>query len=286
MNEILRNGALVVLLGIAAPAAGQIYGYTDERGVLVLSNIPSDGRMTLIADTGFDSESRPFRYNGEYDDIILAAAQRAGVDSALLMALIAVESGFNRFAVSRKGAMGLMQLMPGTARELGVTNPYDPAQNINAGTRYLSDLLGEFGNLQLALAAYNAGPEVVRRLRRVPSYPETVGHVRKVMSLYGNASRISIAKGGKIFTVGPNGQPRVSSQSSIEQGIRKLRSLPPRGATTAAAPPGNPRAVAGLELPAAPPAPEKATYYRYRDPSGVIYITPDKPASGEFEVLP
>lgn len=264
--------AVIALLAGAGPAEGQIYGYTDEKGVLRLSNVPSDPRMRLVANTGLDHVGRSWRYNGEYDSMILRAAQQAGIDSALVMAVISVESGFNRFAVSPKGAMGLMQLMPATARRYGVGNIYDPQQNISAGSRHLRDLLDEFGDLRLALAAYNAGTEAVRRLGRIPPYRETIGYVQKVSAIYRGASRIAITKGGKTYTIGPGGQARITAAAPPPRDTVELPRLE-KNAPTAA--------------PEAAPAPSEpeTLYYRYQDASGVIYITREKPATGEYEVL-
>jgi len=269
----------VALATGAGPVEAQVYGYVDEKGVLRLSNVPSDPRMRLVANTGLDHSGRSWRYNGEYDAMILRASQQAGIDSALVMAVISVESGFNRFAVSPKGAMGLMQLMPGTARRYGVSAVYDPQQNISAGSRHLRDLLDEFGDLRLALAAYNAGGEVVRRLGRIPPYRETINYVQKVNAIYRGASRIAIAKGGKIYTIGPGGQARVAPVTASNGLIRTSVELPHREKAAPAEAPSAPE-----PSPAAPSEAE-ILYYRYRDPSGVIYITREKPATGEYEVL-
>jgi soluble lytic murein transglycosylase-like protein len=118
------------------------------------------------------------------DRYITANAQAAGIDPALVEAIIANESGFDPKATSRSGARGLMQLMPETAASLGVLDPYDPAQNVRGGTRYLRSLLDRFGDLELAVAAYNAGAGAVERYGGVPPYPETQNYVRHVLSRY------------------------------------------------------------------------------------------------------
>lgn len=128
---------------------------------------------------------------GPYDSLVQAAAQRNGIDPALLHGLIQQESGFDPSASSGAGAQGLCQLMPGTAASLGVSNPLDPAQSIEGGARYLKAQLDAFGgDPQLALAAYNAGPGAVRRYGGVPPYAETQAYVQQVIK-YADAYRSS-----------------------------------------------------------------------------------------------
>lgn len=119
------------------------------------------------------------------EKLVEALAHRYGLDSALVRAVITAESAFNPRAVSPKGAMGLMQLMPSTAKELGVKDPFDPEENVEAGIRYLKALMENFhGDLSLALSAYNAGPEAVRRWGGTPPYEETRRYVSTVLRLY------------------------------------------------------------------------------------------------------
>jgi soluble lytic murein transglycosylase-like protein len=132
-----------------------------------------------------EQEQQASAPEGSLDKIIRDAASAHGLHPALLHSVIQAESGGNPDAVSRKGARGLMQLMPGTARYLSVNNVFDPAENVQAGTRYLRDLLARYGNrLDLALAAYNAGPEKVDAYRSVPPYRETVDYVTRVINDY------------------------------------------------------------------------------------------------------
>ena len=171
---------LVVLLGvIAKPAPADIYRYVDEDGVIHFSNVPTHYRFRLyISETKLDYRA----YFDRYDRIITRAARKHGVDNTLIKAVIRAESDFDKNAISRKGAQGLMQLMPETAKDLAVKNSLDPHENINAGVRYLKRQLKNFqNNVPLALAAYNAGENTVRRYGRIPPYEETRTFVDRVL---------------------------------------------------------------------------------------------------------
>ena len=120
---------------------------------------------------------------GAFEDVIRKAARREGVDEQLVKAVVAAESGFNPQAVSSAGAKGLMQLMDGTARSLGVKDPFDPASNVVGGTTFLRAMLDRFGSVPLALAAYNAGPGAVEKYGGIPPYQETRNYVDRVLAL-------------------------------------------------------------------------------------------------------
>jgi hypothetical protein len=187
-----RTGLIVGALAMAGGlplAEAQIY--TRSRGsVLEATNIPGGkdfkltyvGKGALIHSRGFVRRSN----NHEFDSYIVEAAAQHNVDTELIRAVIQVESEFDHRAVSSKGARGLMQLMPDTARRLGVTNAFDPRQNILGGTRYLRALLDLFqGDTALATAAYNAGENAVLRYGGVPPFKETRGYVAKIQALLG-----------------------------------------------------------------------------------------------------
>ena len=209
----MRNSALCCIFVLSSlivcigQAQGEMYKYTDERGVVHYTNVPADKRYKRM-DDGFVAgkprltirslpgvysiDRRQLRFGSrlsrsQFDYHIEHAARINQVDPMLVRAVIKTESNFDRYAVSSKGAQGLMQLMPSTARYLNVNDPFDPWQNIYGGTRYLRELLDNFnGDLRLSLAAYNAGPTRVRQLGTVPRIPETISYVGKVMRQYQN----------------------------------------------------------------------------------------------------
>lgn len=127
-------------------------------------------------------QTRADATSSDYDGIIESTSRKYGLDPALVKAVIRAESGYRPDAISGAGAQGLMQLMPGTARGLGVSDPFDPAQNIDGGVRYLKSQIDRFGDVKLALAAYNAGPGAVAKFGGIPPYRETQNYVNKVLS--------------------------------------------------------------------------------------------------------
>jgi soluble lytic murein transglycosylase-like protein len=190
--NLLLIGAVVAAPGLAR---ADVYSFTDANGVSHFSNVPSDSRYQLLISTSSEAAAGTavkehsidwLARSAQYDGVIKGAAKDATIQAQLVRAVIVVESGFNPRAVSKRGAIGLMQLQPATAKRYGVKNIYDPGENVRAGAHYLSDLLARFdSNLELALAAYNAGEEAVERYgRHVPPYRETLAYVPSVMKVY------------------------------------------------------------------------------------------------------
>jgi soluble lytic murein transglycosylase-like protein len=184
--------AAVLTFALARAADAQIFVYKDAYGRTYFSDTPQHegfSRYRPKSDyelrTGVREPRIASRVTRAYDPAIKRASKQHGVSAALVKAVIAAESGFDPYAVSRKGAQGLMQLMPDTARDLGVDDALDPWQNIDGGTRYLGKMIERFpGELALAVAAYNAGPEAVTRHQGVPPFDETRTYVTRVLRYY------------------------------------------------------------------------------------------------------
>ena len=256
--------AVAVALAFASvpDADAQIYTRKNEHGVIEATNIPAErgyqltypGKGTLIHSAAW--RLRP-NYNGEYDHHIAAASSTHGVSMQLVRAVIQVESDFDSLARSSKGAQGLMQLMPDTARQLGVSNAFDPRQNIFAGVRYLRILLDMFsGDVSLATAAYNAGASNVQRYSGVPPFKETRNYVAKIQSLLsGLGAPMVTAASATMISYAPGDNPF---------GVK----APAVAATAAAKRPGK-------LTPARP-----KTYYRWKDASGVTHVAQEPPAEG------
>jgi soluble lytic murein transglycosylase len=182
---IVNVSLMVVFFG--GHGYADIYRFRDANGVWHYTNIPSDRRYQLFIKT---KGMKAKQYLERYDDIIHKAAKRFGVETNLIKAIIKAESSFNPNAVSCSGAQGLMQLMPVTAEEMEVIDPFDPEENIFGGTKYLSLLLKRFGHdKRLAVAAYNGGPTTVAQHNSVPPIPQTRRFVEKVMKYYEELSR-------------------------------------------------------------------------------------------------
>ncbi len=220
LSRLFLTGLLLLVIALPVSAGAAMYAYVDARGICHYTNVPGDGRYKLsdrpprrigspedqlirtitrrstsglapanLASAGYLRRSvygTAFRTAPQsLNRYIQLAAMHHQVDPLLIKAVIKAESNFDPNALSPKGAQGLMQLMPGTARDLEVTDPFDPAQNIYGGTKYLRSLLDSFnGNVELSLAAYNAGPGNVAPYGTVPDIPETRNYVAKVLETY------------------------------------------------------------------------------------------------------
>ncbi len=193
---------LLIFLFTASPGA-EMYKYVNRDGAICYTNVPTYGQSTPVTlpplnqanfNKYFPTYHYQYRPSGtlppmanmqQYEAHINLTSKYYGLDSNLVKAVIRAESGCNPQAVSPKGACGLMQLMPGTSRDMGVTNPFDPWQNIEGGARYLRLMMDRFSNnLHLALAAYNAGPEAVVKHGGIPPYDETQIYVKRVIDIY------------------------------------------------------------------------------------------------------
>ncbi|MDF1593504.1 MAG: transglycosylase SLT domain-containing protein [Desulfobacterales bacterium] len=171
------------LIGIS-PGFADIYKYIDSNGVLHFTNAPTSSHYRLYIKER-PAAALPASLTGKYEPIINAASKRHGISAHLLNAMIKVESDYNPRAVSRKGAKGLMQIMPETMKALNIANGFDPWENIMGGARYFKQLFNRYeGKLPLALAAYNAGPGVVDRFGSIPPFRETEAYVEKVIRYY------------------------------------------------------------------------------------------------------
>jgi soluble lytic murein transglycosylase-like protein len=187
--------ALPLLIPVASVAAGQavggsVFAFTDPQGIVHYSNVPADTRFQLLLAAPRDEQAlhggSSLKRSAAYSHIIDGAALANRLEPALVTAVILAESGGDPQAVSKRGARGLMQLMPSTARQYGVSDAFDPEQNIRAGSQYLHDLAVRYQNdLELMLAAYNAGPEAVdRQGGRIPPFKETLEYVPRVLQIY------------------------------------------------------------------------------------------------------
>jgi Transglycosylase SLT domain/Domain of unknown function (DUF4124) len=207
---MIKNTIFLLGLLISNLAVADIYKYVDSNGRVTYTNLGNRnaGTRHSLAKLIVKTPENRYKFRGNntfptlfhsfsdsfggrsvnksrFSNLITHAANRNGVEEKLVHAVIQTESAYNASAVSRAGAVGLMQLMPGTARRYGVTNRNDPVQNVDGGTRYLRELLDMFDDIRLAVAAYNAGENaVIKYNNSIPPYPETQNYVRHVLSLY------------------------------------------------------------------------------------------------------
>jgi len=254
MRRLLMGGSWILAVLVGAPATGQVFTRENANGVVEATNIPGlsgyrltyPGKGTLIHSHRFTGS-----YSGEFDPDILDAAALHQLSPALVKAVIKVESAFDQWAVSSKGAQGLMQLMPFTARRFGVSDPFDARQNIFAGTRYLRILLDLFGgDLDLALAGYNAGENAVRRNGGIPPYRETRDYIHRVRSLLAPGTRTTASANAPSFFV-PSDR------------LRRPRHPSRKPARPTQVEPVRPR-----------------VYYRWRDERGVTHVAEEPPTEG------
>ncbi len=209
-SAIVTSIALLLSLCHPRVVVADIYQYTDDNGVIHFSNVGvgNNKKYKRLKSTGQQERQNratprhspaPSRaplsssnYPSAYVEIINDACGRHGVDPALVHAIVKVESDFNPYALSRKGAMGLMQLMPETAVVMNVGNSFNPHENIDGGVKYLRQLIDRYeGNLPLALAAYNSGETAVKKWGTIPPYPETQKYVQRIMKIY-NGNELAV----------------------------------------------------------------------------------------------
>jgi hypothetical protein len=200
---ILAWVPLFTVLCQVRPGTADIYQYTDDKGVIHFSNVnvgskkykrikseppsPSNSKAAQRSSTASLARRPSSNIPTVYADIINTACDRHGVDPALVRAIVKVESDFNPTALSKKGAMGLMQLMPQTAVDMNVSNSFNPIENIDGGVKYLRYLMDRYeGNLSLTLAAYNSGETAVKKWGMIPPFPETRSYVQKILNIYNN----------------------------------------------------------------------------------------------------
>jgi soluble lytic murein transglycosylase len=180
---LLSHFAFLGLLLVPAAGRSDVYLFRDKDGVLNFTNVPTHGGYRrVMRDRG---QGPAVSGSGDYDEVIRAASDRYSIDADLVRAVIKAESDFEPNARSRKGAMGLMQLMPDTARLYNVLNAFDPVDNVEGGVRHLRMLLERYqGDLRLSLAAYNAGSGAVEKYGGIPPFAETREYVRRVLRFY------------------------------------------------------------------------------------------------------
>jgi soluble lytic murein transglycosylase-like protein len=218
VKRVVVLAVLVATAGAAGQAAAEVFRFVAPDGTVHFTNAPTDPRYRregLTTNTPVIVVSRPLVRPPLYQREISEASERYGIPEPLIRAVIRVESGFNPRAVSRKGARGLMQLMPETAAILGVSDSFNPGQNIDAGVRHLKGLKERFGDdIRIILAAYNAGENAVVTHRGIPPFPETRQYVSRVLQLYGT---------------GVSELPRSTFRTVERDGTVVYTNLPPQG---------------------------------------------------------
>jgi hypothetical protein len=256
-------------------SSAQIYTRVNAKGIIEATDSPavkSEYKLAYPKRKGVVIHSPEFKLrpssHAEFNEHIEAAAAWHGVSVPFVRAVIQTESQFDPRAVSSVGAQGLMQLMPATAKRFGVTDPFNPQQNIFGGVRYLRWLLDKFnGDQALAAAGYNAGENAVVRYRGIPPYRETQGYVRKILGILNG--------GGNEAPV-----PVVATMASYTPGA-----APVGGATVADTPSARGLAVAARSAAKPEPPRKPRTLYRWKDARGVPHMTETPPSDGAYETL-
>lgn len=193
--KLLLIALCLSFLVVAPASAGSLYYYEDEGGTIRFSDEPPEVKTFQVK---HDAATEAFRAaltkysKAELRQLITRFSDQVGIDPALVEAVVKAESSYDPMAVSKKGAQGLMQLMPATARALGVSNAHDPNENLQGGIRHLKRLLTRFnGSVDLAVAAYNAGETAVLKYNGIPPYPETIDYVSKVRKYYARFAELA-----------------------------------------------------------------------------------------------
>jgi len=229
-SGVLGSLLLLIIPAIPSFAENKIQAYVAPDGKVVFTNMVDDNPVSIAT---APPEAIPSSIgSGAIHALIEAIATNHGVDPALVKAMVKTESNFNRWAISSKGALGLMQLIPNTGLRFGVRDFFDPKQNIEGGVSYIKFLLEKFkGDLDLSLAAYNAGENLVERLGRIPSIPETRDYVRKVRANYGKRSVPVVASTvveAKADTAPPASEPPQQVFRTVdERGVVHFSNLAP-----------------------------------------------------------
>ncbi len=215
MLRVLGSVSLFIVF-CAAVSSADIYQYVDDNGVVCYTDAPLNKKAKRIVRSepaGGKQDFSAATGQRDFHRIVADKASKYALDPSLVHAVIKTESNGNPYAVSRKGAMGLMQLMPNTASDLDVRNPFDPEENIDGGTRYLKYLIDRFGgDLTLALAAYNAGPKAVEKSGSVPQITETKQYVKKVLSLYNGKTQLPFSSAKASVTPKTEAIYRISAE--------------------------------------------------------------------------
>ena len=218
---------VVIMLTLPAIAEDKIQAFVNPSGKVIFTNLV-DNTSSPSAVRREASESVADDMPSSLKPLVETISANHGVDAALVRAVMKTESNFNRYAVSNKGALGLMQLIPSTGRRYGVRDFFDPQQNIDGGVRHLKFLLEKFnGDLDLSLAAYNAGENLVEKLGRVPSIPETTNYVRRIRAIYKKKSAPLVATTGTPVAATPGQEPSRIFKMVDSRGVVHFSNIEP-----------------------------------------------------------